>query len=677
MLGAGLAFVAGVLYFFWPSFTDSFFHLSGDLGDGRLLNTVAEHWYLVVRGASAWRDMEMYYPQRGVLGYGDALVLFAPPYIALRLAGVPYLYAYAGTLVVILGTGYAATIWFLRRVIGVGAAVAIAGALMFAFSNMNMLKLGHSQLYAAAFVPLVLGLLWRATARLTKDRADFSRPAVALAILLPLLLYTSFYVGWYTGLFVATWGLMLLATKLRLEPATVNALFRQIRDRRLALAGLAVVFAVALLPFIVTYLPVLRDIGGRSWDEVKLSLPSIGDFINVGPLNYAWGWLARDLVPPDRPMAHELWLGMPVLLMASFLIVQLWLVLRVVRSSRRGATLSQRDQAVFAMGIATLIGWVMMVEVNNISLWKIVFLVLPGGSAIRAVFRYQVVLHFAVIVVVAIGLDRVGRLHQFRVAFVIALAAMPAEQLTANRSRFAVAETNQRLAAIPAPPVACRFFLIERERDGATRPAFHLQVEAVVIAQQTGLPTINGYSANLPPFWGQDLIDVRSPGYVDAALTWLSHNNLREGLCLLDLQSNTWRMPQLSWSDLRGRNLIRRDIRSFEEGMAVALKGFYPIEAEGRWTHGAGQIALAKPVAAVVLQIRGNVRNQRSQVRIAVDGTTIHDQLHEGGPFAVDVALTGAVSTIDIGSSSFVPRAVGINNDTRLLGVTIESVVLK
>ncbi len=677
MLVTGLAFAAGVLYFFWPSFIDSFSQLSGDLGDGRLLNTVAEHWYLVVRGTSAWRDMEMYYPQRGVLGYGDALVLFAPPYIALRLAGVPYLYAYAATLVVILGTGYAATVWFLRRVIGVGTSVAIAGALMFAFSNMNMLKLGHSQLYAAAFVPLVLGLLWLATARLTKGHTDFCRPAVAFAILLPLLLYTGFYIGWYTGLFVAIWGLVLLATKRRVEPATVLAFFRQVREQRIVLAGLVLVLAIALLPFVLTYLPVLRDIGGRSWDEVKLSLPSFGDFINVGSWNYAWGWLARGVVPPDRPLAHELWLGMPVLLMASFLIVQSWLALRLVRSGRGGQTLSQRDQAVFAMGIATLIGWVMMVEVNNISLWKFVFGGLPGGSAIRAVFRYQFVLHFAVIVVVAIGLDRVRRLRRFRIAFVIALAALPAEQLTANRSRFEVRETNRRLAAIPAPPVACRFFLIERERDGAKRPAFHLQVEAVVIAQKTGLPTINGYSANLPPFWGPDLIDVRSPGYVDAALTWLSHHNLREGLCLLDLQSNSWRMPQMSWSDLRGRNLIRRDIRSFEEGMAVALKGFYPIEAKGRWTHGAGQIALAKPVDAVKLQIRGNVHNQRSQVRIAVDGTTVHDQLLEGGPFVVDVALAGAVSTIDIGSSSFVPRALGINNDTRLLGVSIESVILK
>jgi hypothetical protein len=675
LLVAFLAFVAGVLYFFWPSFTSPYLLLSGDAGDGRLLNAIAEHWYLVFRGSSAWRDMEMYYPQRGVLGYGDALILFAPPYIAQRLAGVPFLYAYVGTLVVILGTGYAATIWLLRRVVGVGTPIAVVGALMFTFSNMNMLKLGHTQLYAAAFVPLVFGLSWRATARLSGG-GDFRRVATATAILLPLLLFTSFYVGWYTCLFVATWGLSLLATKALLDPGAPKALVLRAYDRRFALMGLSLVFAVALLPFILTYLPVLRDVGGRNWDEVKLSLPSVVDLINVGPNNYAWGWLTRYLVPPNRPLAHEQWLGLPLLLMTLFMATQVWLTGRVVRSVRFGDAMSNRDQAIFALGIATFVSWALMVEVGSVSLWKIVFRLLPGGGAIRAVFRYQVVLHLVVIVIVAVGLDRVYRLQKFRALVVIALVALLAEQLTDRRSRFNVRETTQRLAALPSPPLECRYFLIEKERDADNRPAFHLQMEAIVIAQNTGVPTINGYSANLPPHWGPALMDVRAPGYADAALTWLSHNDLREGLCLLDLQSGTWRMPQPRWSDPRGSNLMRRIIRDFEEGMAVSLKGFYPIETDGRWTNGSGQLLFAMPVDVRELHVRGIVMNALSQVRISVDGRPLYDQPHGTGPFRVDLSHTGRVSTIDISSSSFVPRALGMNNDTRLLGVMIESVVV-
>ncbi len=675
-LGSFLAFAAGVLYFFWPSFSSDYTLLSGDAGDGRLLNTIAEHWYLVFRGKSAWRDVEMYYPQHGVLGYGDALILFAPPYIAQRLAGVPFLYAYVGTLIVILGTGYAATIWLLRRVVGVGAPIAVAGALMFAFSNINALKIGHSQLYAAAFVPLAIGWSWRATARLA-DGGTFLRAATPVAILLPLLLFTSYYVGWFTCLFIATWALSLLATKALTDPGAPTAFVLRAYDRRFALAGLALVFAIALLPFILTYLPVFRDIGGRNWDEVKLSLPSMVDLINVGPYNYAWGWLAQYLVPPNRPLAHEQWLGLPLLLMASFVTVQVWLTGRVVRAVRFGNTMSNREQAIFALGIATFVSWALMLEIGSASLWRIAFALLPGAGAIRAVFRYQVVLHLVVIVVVAIGLNHAYRLPKLRPVVVIALAALLAEQLTEYRSRFYVGETIRRLAALQSPPAECRYFLIEKGRDGDDRPAFHLQMEAIVIAQRTGIPTINGYSANLPPFWGAALTDVRAPGYADAALTWLSHNNLHVGLCLLDIQSGTWRMPQPRRSDPRGENLIRRNIRSFEEGMAVSLIGFYPIETSGRWTNGSGQIVFAMPVEVMKLHIRGDVVSKLSQVRISVDGKTIYDQPHKPGPFRIELSHAGTASTIEITSSSFVPRALGINDDSRLLGVVIESVVVE
>jgi hypothetical protein len=288
-----------------------------------------------------------------------------------------------------------------------------------------------------------------------------------------------------------------------------------------------------------------------------------------------------------------------------------------------------------------------------------------------------VVLHLAVIVVVAVGLDRALREHRLRLATIVVLACLLVEQLTTYRVSFDAAEASRRLAALSTPPAGCRYFLVERGRAIAGRPAFHAQVEAVVIAQQTGIPTLNGYSTHLPDGWTTTMEDVTAPGYAEAALAWMSRNNLRDGLCLVDLEAGTWRVPSARMNGVHGENLIRRDVRAFDDAMAVSLQGFHPAEPAGRWTNGAAEIRFAAPVDMRGMRVVGSVWNAGSRVRIALDGRMVFDEALGAGPFSIDLFTPATVSTIAIASPSFVPRATGMNDDTRQLGVMIESVEIR
>jgi hypothetical protein len=242
---------------------------------------------------------------------------------------------------------------------------------------------------------------------------------------------------------------------------------------------------------------------------------------------------------------------------------------------------------------------------------------------------------------------------------------------------FDAAEAGRRLAGLSSPPAGCRFFLVERGRAIAGRPAFHAQVEAVVIAQQTGIPTLNGYSTHRPDGWATTLEDVTAPGYAEAALAWMAKNNLRDGLCLVDLEAGTWRVPAARMNGLHGDNLIRREVRTFDDAMAVSLQGFHPPEAAGRWTNGAGEIRFAAPVDMRGMRIVGSVWNAGSHLRIALDGRTVFDAPLGAGPFSIDLFTPATVSTVAIASPSFVPRAAGMNDDGRQLGVMIESVEIR
>jgi hypothetical protein len=292
---------------------------------------------------------------------------------------------------------------------------------------------------------------------------------------------------------------------------------------------------------------------------------------------------------------------------------------------------------------------------------------------IRAPFRYQVVLQVAVIVVVAVGLHRVQATRWGQWAVAILLAGLVFEQVTVFRPTFDAREKERLVERVVAPPVSCRYFLLWA---GVAPPGrwFESQLDAATVAQRVGVPTVNGYSGQLPRGWDLWVHEIGTPGYASAALAWLQSHNLREGLCLLDLRTGTWQSRD---SGLRGTNLIRSEMRQLLGVQAVEFRGFHALEPPGRWTDGAAVVVLATPISATMVRLSGWAWSPGAQVRIAVDGATAFAQTLPAGAFKLDLPQAGSVRTIAIDSSTFVPRLLGINDDPRRLGVMIESITIE
>jgi hypothetical protein len=134
--------------------------LLGDDGDARFNGVILEHWFQVIRGDATWHSPSFYYPAKGVLGYSDGLILYAPIYATIRFAGAdPYL-ALTQTVLLLPIIGYLALFAFFRKVLGLDA----AGALLLSVAGIlsNNLKLGFIvfyQVFTIVFVPLALLLL--------------------------------------------------------------------------------------------------------------------------------------------------------------------------------------------------------------------------------------------------------------------------------------------------------------------------------------------------------------------------------------------------------------------------------------------------------------------------------------------------------------------------------------
>ena len=528
--------VGGLVFFYQDLFVSGFARMPGDTGDARHINLVLEHWFRVFTGEATWRSPNFFFPQPATLGYSEALFLCALPYTLLRLLGVGIYSAFQGVLICLSAVGYTAMYVLLYRTFGCQTLVAALVASLFAFSNQLTTHMGHPHLVTVALVPVIAycGFTYL-------DPRGTHRSALlhglAGSMLMALFLYTCFNVAW----FVMFFAIVLLTVWLGLRwlsgerPGLIVA--ESWRSRRDVLV-FALAFLGCLTPFVVTYVPVWRELGGRSFGDVAQMIPSPVDLINVGAGNRVWGGVMAAVTPRDRGAISGLFtLGSPMLFMACFLCFGLGEVTRLLRSAREPEF---RNRSAACLAGAVLISWILLVKVKGHSLWWLVFHVVPGASAIRVVNRYQLVLYAAMCMVVAIGLRRViePRRRSLWVTggVVVAAVLLLAEQANYMQTFDKVSETN-RLARVQSAPTTCRVFFADH-LPSVDRPFYAFQTDAAMVARIIGLPTINGYSSNFPKGW--DLLFHTGGRYSSGVADWVLSHGLEGGLCSLDLERGSW-----------------------------------------------------------------------------------------------------------------------------------------
>lgn len=208
-----LWWIPGCFIFFREFFTSGFDKIIGTDGDARLQVFLLEHWVQVAQGDGSWTSPQVFFPTKGVLGYGDALLLDEVFYLPLRAVGLdPYL-AFQWTLILLSAVGFVALFVFLRRLFDLGPATCAALATTFAFANNLAVKSVHTQLYSIYWVPVVLLLIVQAIqARNPKARLAWGW---ATGALVGLLFFTSFYIAWYATFVALVIGVQLLIWRLR------------------------------------------------------------------------------------------------------------------------------------------------------------------------------------------------------------------------------------------------------------------------------------------------------------------------------------------------------------------------------------------------------------------------------------------------------------------------------
>ncbi len=486
----------------------------GDFGDARLIHIYLEHGFSsLFEGwpSSITSTPWAYFPFPNVLFFADSMLGAQITYVPLRLFGFAPFNAYQYWHVANSILNFLCMSLFLRIALRANWLGVAAGAYLFAFNMPRNVGLNHPQMLPHFWTPLA------ALFFICYLRASYKWQRLLLLMLcgiaVTMQIWAGFYQGWYL-----VFAALVAAIYWSWNKDRRCALLDLVKRDRIAIITTAIVAAAMLVPFVIGHGTVQKMVGGRGWHEISSSLPQITSYFIVpvsswaysGLLSWVWAY-----VKPWQASEGQMFSGFAAF--ASPLVI--WLLRhknpedRVLHSPLISSVLAVYA-LIFVLSFASRTGY---------SLWWLVYHLVPGASAVRAMGRIAMFQAFLTGTLLAGIITWVGakKPTAFLVGVGILLLVIAENQMK-NTHAFAERDSQARIAAVVAKltdrVTPCRsFFAIQ---PGGFGPFSNL--DAMWASMQTRVPTMNGYIGNTPP--GMTL-DPR--GADPAAIAaWLAHNGM-------------------------------------------------------------------------------------------------------------------------------------------------------
>lgn len=634
-----LALLLAMAAVFSTQLLTGFGHVTGDRLDGLIQTSIFEHWFNVLRGRASWDTTAYFYPYRGTLAYNDGYLLYGMAYSVWRAMGMDPFLSDEMVAVILRIVGFVGAYGFARGVLSLPFPCAAFGAAMFTLSLNAYQQSAHMQILSVALGPVAALLAVRAMRALEAARR---RAAVgwgaAFAVLAAAWLLTAFYMAWL----LAFYALLLAGIAAMMNPLMRRRAVATLRREWPATAVIAVICVIAVVPFLVLYLPKARESGMHEFAAVRPFLPTLRDTVRVGPGNLLFGWSDALLFPGRAGWSAERIVGWPPVFLACFAAAA-W-------SWRRWPVAGPAALAVCVVYALTL-------SVGGWSGWWAVYHLVPGAKAIRVVARAWIVLSLPMLCLVLVWLHRLGG-GRPALAAVLAVLLL-AEQLSSGPDVAGLDRTAElrRLQSVLPPPAECRAFAVLSARRDDPESDKALQTNsananAMLIAEVAGLPTVNGISTFNPRDW--DAADPSSPDYVSRIAVYVRAHGL-EGVCGLDLRTGRW---YARLGDYRAVHLMPTggllSLRGDGAGAELLDAGWSQPLPWGRWAGSRGSLrfliqgdlgAVRLTAWAVVFPVPP-LRTQ--QVAVLADGKLVATWMISGTPAAYEAVLPATSKPFEV-----------------------------
>ena len=509
--------VAGLLVSHHEMLLHGFAFTQNDLGDTRLVNELLEHvwrWMTFDKNHADIWTLPHFYPVTDTLVWAEPLISAEPFYAPWRMfMEADSAFQMFGLTCGVLNfvSGY----YFLRRCFRYSVLGSSIGAALFAFSAIRINLTMHWQFFPQVYSVWALHALFRLVEGPLSPPLRTRWMAVFFACF-SLQWWACIYLGWFL-LFVGTVALLVLLTQ-KTPRATIVTL---LREQPFTVALGAALCVISMVPMAWRYLEVEKMFGGRPFDEVLSMLPPPRVWVHHGAAHWLYGWTAKLPFFAAIPMEHEQrnGMGFGVLIAAG---LGFWFnrekpVVRYV-----GALLA------ILVVLTTLYFSDFAHGDRGFAPWKAIWSYFPAAKAIRGVARIGTLYALAIGVFVAAFTDWLIAKYQRRglVGGMVLGAFFLVEQGQTTPAFDKAANRRDVAAVVAAIGPECDAFLFSPV--GAVGPYWKYQLDAAWAATERGIPTINGYSGQIPPGWNLNETRINSAfdeqRVQQAAAQWVQAN---------------------------------------------------------------------------------------------------------------------------------------------------------
>ncbi len=510
-----------------------------------------ENYFQALLGHTSVVSPPIFYPTKGVLGYCDAMAGVSPIYCSFRFLNLDMYNATQVAVIVFDILNFLACFWLLKKGFGLKVFPSSIGAAFFAFNSIKYNQLEHYDFQALYFLPMIL-LCFVLFIRRPSETPGKIKILWLAAVLIDIQFLTSFYMGW----FLAIWSIVLIFMFLLFErqyffSGSWKRLFPSSRFNY----GVALfILAVGMIPFFALYLPVLHLKGPRLLSDVVDNMPTFKALMWMGEGNYVWGWLAQFKKMSNMDCQWENRLGLGLL----FSLFWLWVTIKAVRNipnlARKRAPAFPfeknseiQKQSIFET-LVILSVWFCLILILKRHyqplLWQWIYYWLPGCKAVLCTSRFGVVLMLPVSMIFAFEVQRfILRVSDMKepakktgamMLMGVLLSGVWVEQMADTPvGVFSVSKDRAKMVKLAArvPKDATAFYLSGRD-DGYGLN----QIDAMLIASISGVPTLNGYYTSGPPGWNLD--GLAHPDYHERVNKWISDHHLGTNVFDLNIKED-------------------------------------------------------------------------------------------------------------------------------------------
>ena len=565
-----LGLVFSIVATFWRQIFSGFEYVIGDGYDGVVENVLVTHWWWVIKGDRIWNEVGYFYPHENTLGYNDSYLLYGIISSVYRLFIDTQFIAVEFAHITVKVIGYL-SVYNLSRYLKLSVRWAIFAAILFTVA-INTTNMGHAQLLTIGVAPLYYLLLVRSLFEF--KFLVYLKYALLAALVYGLMMMNSYYIGYFSTLYLVIFTA--ITAVLNFKECEV---FLKNNLRRIA--GLGLFHLLAIIPFLVTYLPKVKETGGHGSQEVEQYMPRILDLINIGEGSLLWsqkiGWLAEVFNFQLRGGEFTHGIG---LLLISVVIVFGW------RSLGRLS-----DNKIWRL-ISTTTCVLVLISVNK-NLWMLLYQYLPGTNGLRVVSRINVFLMLPFSLMAAQifqSFENKAGLY-WRILCITLPALVVMEQLNTNTYvHVNVKENMQMLEALPDMSGKCRAFYLTnpigfKSGNEQIDNIYRANVQAMLISSGTNIPTIIGFSSFNPKGWVS--VPPTDLNYQHSIAAYTIRNDVVKDLCELNVSESTVEEKRFIVKEYFNNSF---DINFMGEN--YYLSGFNQHEDWGVWTSAAKAIIL-------------------------------------------------------------------------------------